>query len=75
MISWASTHIYLYGLVRGGVIPSHNAESADFGSISSIDNARRSSALLGVSECSRLPLTDEVRLETYVRVVYAIGSG
>ena len=34
VISRSSAHIYLYGSVRGGVVPSHNGESVDFGSVS-----------------------------------------
>ena len=75
VISRASTHIYLYGLVQGGVVPSHNGENADFGSVFHINNARKSLSLLGVSKCSRPPLDNQVRLETYGRVDHAIGLG
>ena len=75
MIAQASAHIYLNESFIGDFVPSHNLESADFGSISRIDNARRSPSLLGVLEYSLPPLVDQVRLATCGRVGHAIGSG
>ena len=64
----ASAHICLCGPVLGADVLSHSGESADFGSVSLIDNVHRSPSLSGVSECSRSLLVDRVRLGTYDQV-------
>ena len=64
MTFWESSHICLCGPVLGVDVLSGSGESVDFGSVSRIDNAHRSPSLLGVLECSRPPLADQVRLAT-----------
>ena len=51
MTFWASTHICL-GLVLGVDVLSLSEESADFGFVSRIDNARKSPSLSGAPGCS-----------------------
>ena len=62
MMSQALAHIYLYGSVLGSFVSSRSGENEDFGSVSRIDNARRSPSFLVISRCSLPSLADQVQL-------------